>query len=232
MFGLDQRMAVVIGIGALLIVLVATGAALVVSRTGAVAPACTWTTPPSTSLSPSTPTVPPIAVCYQPPVTPPIADLIKSTVPTIISIIVGFTIFLLGQTYVASKERLSGQAAVTVVRDELDANRSAMETVIHPTELPGTAAPPARLEMSAFPELRVQLAQQLPYEILNRAFVLYAHLREIGSEDLHKVDAKELQRLHGDVADLWRDLVPYGRQTAGQSLLRQPWRSVRGRSSK
>jgi len=124
--------------------------------------------------------------------------------------LLGVGTYVAGQISSSSKERRSGQAAVSVVIEELRANRRAVNEAMTPPP-PGPPANELRLSISVFPQLRVQLADLLPYPLLARTYSLYGELAEILATDLRSIDPRVLDSIRGRMLQVEDELRPHAR---------------------
>lgn len=132
-----------------------------------------------------------IEICVEPaPTSPaPTSDaeqFLSAALAALIGSLLGVVTFVIGQVSVSSRERRAGQVAVTVVRKELQANRSAINSALSPT-LPGTSPTTERLTVSVFPLVRMQLADRLSYELFVKTALMYERFDGLGTADLRGI---------------------------------------------
>lgn len=149
-----------------------------------------------------------IEVCVEPVPVSASDDFIRSILAAFVGGLLGVGTYIAGQASVGRKEKRSGQVAVRVTRKELQENRLAMNNALNPTP-PGTSPPPERIATSVFRELRIQLADRLPYELFTRTSRFYERLAGLASRDLRQVDRHEIESLRDESESLDNDLRPY-----------------------
>lgn len=201
--------ALLIGIGATLAVELITGQPHFDSSqvAGAANPTCVT---PAPANRPEEGPAPPIVVCVETPPSSPFSDFLRSVVAALAGGLLGVGTFVAGQILSSARERRSGQAAVTAIIQELQTARATMNYALNPPP-PSPVTEEVRLSVSIFPQLRVQLAERLPYDLLARTYNLYDRLAQVTPKELRTVNPIELTSLRDSTAAVERDLAPYSR---------------------
>jgi hypothetical protein len=160
----------------------------------------------TTLRSPAGPTG--IEVCVEPVPVSAADDFIRSILAAFVGGILGVGTFIAGQRSASRKEKRSGQVAVRVTRRELQENKLVMNNALSPVP-PGISPPPERIATSVYYELRIQLADRLPYELFARTSRFYERLADVANRDLRQVDPHEVRSLRDESEALDNDLRTY-----------------------
>jgi hypothetical protein len=159
-----------------------------------------------------------VEICVEPGSTSAADDFLRSVLAAFVGGALGVGTFIAGQISVSGRERRTGQVAVTVVRTELQANRAAMNRALLPAP-PSTTPIPERITLSTFVQVRMQLADCLPYKLLVRTFLLYEQLGdELEDRNLRDVAPQTVERLYDETEALDEDLKVHGLDSRRKEL--------------
>lgn len=151
---------------------------------------------------------PDVEVCVEPIPASAADDFIRSILAALVGGLIGVGTFIAGQMSAKRGETRSGQVAVRMTRKELQANRFAMNNALAPAPA-GVSPMPERITVSVFPTVQVQLADQLPYDVFTKTYLLYGRLSELLTKDLRSVDRETIEQLRDDNETLDDDLRQY-----------------------
>lgn len=151
-----------------------------------------------------------VEVCIVPAGTSAPEDLVRSVLAALVGSGVGLLTFLLSQRTVERQRVHRAKTAVAVVMQELQANRGALNEANQPPP-PGGTPPPVRVDDSIFRQVRVEVAERLPYPLITETFGVYAQIAPLTNlPDVRGADQAIREQLREHIQELEPKLAEYG----------------------